>query len=83
MYDEALVSAQLKSGIIDAVIEKLEWLTGTSKTLEFKHTARKRYRPTMDAPVPEKKMKMVLGIGMSVDVRACQTNTIDFVFKLF
>lgn len=37
MYDESLVTLQLKHDIIDVLVEKLEWFTGTSNTLNLKH----------------------------------------------
>lgn len=62
MYDESLVALQIKHGIIDVLLEKLEWITGTSKVLNLRHEIKKEMPPPLpDMTAPIKRRRINCG----------------------
>lgn len=66
MYSESLVVVQIKCGIIKVLIQKLEWVVGSSLKLDLNHEVRKKKYDSVTTPVPVKKNKN--NLGLSVDV---------------
>lgn len=56
MYDDSLVALQVKHDIIGTLVEKLEWITGTSNSLNLKHEIKKEIVLT-DITAPNKRRK--------------------------
>lgn len=58
MYDESLVALQVKHDIIGTLVEKLEWITGTSNSLNLKHEIKKEIVVT-DITAPNNKRRRI------------------------
>lgn len=59
MYDENLVSLQVKHDIIGTLVEKLEWITGTADSLNLEHDiAAMPCAERGDTPTKKKRLKL-------------------------
>lgn len=69
MYDESLVSLQIRHGIIEILMEKMEWITGTLNTLNLKHEIKKEAPvPISDMTAPIKRRRINYGETVHVTI---------------